>query len=347
MRKYLLLLLLVAAILNSCNDNFNPNGDFKPVTIVYALLDAGETDHYVRIQKAFLDQNTNALTIAEINDSIYYPDDILVILHNNASGANDTLKRVNADSLGLVKDTGIFSSQPNILYHLKASLIAGNNYTLSVSSETKPEENVSASETLIDKPFPTYPSGAGATTIIISDTDGISSNFFPVRAAPVYQIVVRFPYKEWLASNPSDVQFKHIDWIAVNNLSPSNLTALVKLVGLPSRNLFRQLESTLPVGDDYRRQFDAAEGLTFFYYAGGEAYYNYIRVQNAQGGITSNEALPNYTNVNNGLGIFSTRSVATTLGVSIKDEDLDSLSCGCITRNLNFSNSSGLFFNCN
>ena len=68
--------------------------------------------------------------------------------------------------------------------------------------------------------------------------------------------------------------------------------------------------------------------------------YNFIRVNQAQTGITALQTLPEYTNIEGGLGIFSSRKYKVREDLGLTNISLDSLSCGSVTRNLNFVNKS-------
>ena len=77
-------------------------------------------------------------------------------------------------------------------------------------------------------------------------------------------------------------------------------------------------------------------GLDFVIDAGGEDLWNYIQVGNANTGITSAQEIPRYTNISEGLGLFSSRSSLVAEGYGIHQRTRDSLIDGSITAHLNF-----------
>src|SRR5690349_20621550 len=99
---YSLFAILLFTI-SSCRQDFDITSKYKEVTIVYALLNAKETTHYVRIQKGYLIDG-NALTAAGVKDSIYYPNILTVKLtpyfNGSVNGSPFTLTRVNGPDLG-------------------------------------------------------------------------------------------------------------------------------------------------------------------------------------------------------------------------------------------------------
>lgn len=68
-----ILLVLVAAVLgNSCETDFRITADWKDITVVYGLLDQRDSVQYIKINKAFLGEG-NALMFAQVYDSANYP----------------------------------------------------------------------------------------------------------------------------------------------------------------------------------------------------------------------------------------------------------------------------------
>src|SRR5579871_1777569 len=103
-------LLAVAALYQSCSTTFNSAAPYKNITIVYGLLSLSDTATYIKIEKAYLDQNGNALVEAQNPDSIYYPQETvnatLEAYDVNGSLVNTTtLNRVDGATQGLNKDT--------------------------------------------------------------------------------------------------------------------------------------------------------------------------------------------------------------------------------------------------
>ena len=113
---------VILIITSSCNKDLDLTSPGEEQIIIYALLDKNETSHYVRVQKAYLDKSANALVLAKESDSIYYKDALDVTITDLSNNAVYTLTRVYGDTLGLVKDSGIFSSSPNVLYRLNRTL---------------------------------------------------------------------------------------------------------------------------------------------------------------------------------------------------------------------------------
>ena len=64
-------IILVLLAFSSCENTVDINADWKETIVVYGLLDPNDSVQYIKVNKAFLNQNTSAYTVAQISDSLY------------------------------------------------------------------------------------------------------------------------------------------------------------------------------------------------------------------------------------------------------------------------------------
>jgi len=125
--RLLPLVLICSSLQWSCSNEIDVIGEWKEIPVVYGIFTTAPQGviNYFRIEKAFLDPNTDAFEIAQRPDSLYYGEnEIEVLLYErvNASGypdefiVIDTLERVDAATLGFQREEGIFSGSPNYIY---------------------------------------------------------------------------------------------------------------------------------------------------------------------------------------------------------------------------------------
>jgi len=76
---------------------------------------------------------------------------------------------------------------------------------------------------------------------------------------------------------------------------------------------------------------------------GGEDLDTYNQVTIAQQGLTSGSVQPEFTNIENGLGLFSGRFHKNITNIPIDGHTIDSLACGQVTKHLRFMNTVGDF----
>ncbi len=90
MRKILVLLIAccVSVSLQNCSNEFELTEKWKDITVVYGLLDGSDTAQYILIEKAFLDESTSALLIAQNPDSLFYNNIIVEMQEIPVSGGS-------------------------------------------------------------------------------------------------------------------------------------------------------------------------------------------------------------------------------------------------------------------
>jgi len=337
-KKYSGLILLCFAILfvlNACKKEFDTTAPGQEITVVYGLLDKNDTRHYIRIQKAFLDKNKNAYEMAKESDSIYYGNQLVVKLTDLNTNAFFTLSRANGDTLGMSKDSGIFSNSPNVLYAFNGTLIKDHAYRLSV--ENTSTGNIATSTiNIVNEPKLIYPFN-NLTNFSMIDTTAFSIRFNSGKYGRVYDLNIRFNYSEWDISTPTIISYKSVSYIAARGLKSVNLNGSELMeTSIQRSDFFRQLKILIPFDPTKQRKASVINSLQFMLYAGGDELYKYVQVKNAQGGLTSSSILPVYTNVENGLGLFSSRTMVEAKNISFNGDTHDSIRVGYYTKDLNF-----------
>lgn len=328
--KRLIPVLLGLAFVVSCTTDFELEAEWKDIPIVYAFLSIQDTAHYVRVQKAFLEPGGNALEIAEIADSLYYTDAV-VELENTASGETFTLERVNAANEGYPKDDGVFVEAPHYLYKVSAATAGfepGDEVRIVVNrSGVDPvtaETTIVGSIDTIDSSSPTINTWRDQTDVRFGwNTDPLNKIFD-------FRLIIH--YSEFPGDNPSDVQEKTLEYIIDKSIiNEDDADRFVeKVSGL---QFFNYLGQNIPEKEGYIRFFNSMDMVVT---GSGPELYEYIRVAQANTGITSAQSIPVYTNVDGGLGIFTSRYQLHRPGMRLLAEARDSLLNGRFTKHLNF-----------
>lgn len=331
-KHFLFLFLLLG--LGACEKDFDITADYREIPVVYALLNANETTHYVRIQKGYLIDG-NAYAGAASPDSIYYSDSLFVQIKTLPNGATYTLEKVDGNLIGLPKDPGSFSNQPNILYRFNANLDPTRSYQLVVKNTSNGKE-FSATTTLVNG-FTVITPYSGQKLPLLT-TNPPKLTFYTAQNAGVYDMRVRFPYKEYDGSTNALLKDTFEDVYLLRS-------SLIDFGGVPSQQiiefnaiyLMNSLQHHLTKSSTIYRMYNQQKGLTFFYAAGGDELAKFTNSQLAQANsLASNEALPPYTNVSGGYGIFSSRIYQQVDSVLLNNDAIDSLACSPLMSGLRF-----------
>ncbi len=332
MKKIIALLFVFGLLINSCSTDFDLTSNWKDITVVYGLLDKDANFNYIRIEKAFLDPTTSALTIARIPDSLYYDSLTVNLLEFNNGNLSNTipLERINGDAIGLTKDSGLFASTPNILYRTDHPIDPAKHYKITITKADN-QAMVTAETNIVDDLKITKPIG----------TQKIS--FFPgykytmewksATNGKMYDLVLRFHYKEYL-SNGTFVKDTAVDWVLFRNKLSSGIAGNDDMsFSIVSNDFYAYVSSVIPQNPNVYR---VAGKVDLLFSVGGDVFYNYYQINLAQTGLTQGQALPQYTNVENGTGIFSSRAFKNYIDLDLESKTIDSLACLSKTASLNF-----------
>ncbi len=338
MKRIILFLVVFSALFYSCSTDFNLVSDWKDITIVYGILDKGDDTTFIKISKAFLDPKTNALSIAKIPDSLYYKHLTVQLKElDNTFAQTVTLERVDGNKIGHIKEDGTFATADNILYITSIPLNSDRVYKLTISDSDN-GKSVEATTRVI------------GSISIAAPTTGQKISMLPGRNflarwktannGKVYSIKLTFSFKEYDEFTNTLLRDTSVNWTVVNQIIAGRATGGEDMsYSISGTDFFNFLKSSIPVNSNVYR---VAGEIKLTVTAGGEEYYTYTQVAKAHNGLTSGQVLSDYTNVNNGMGLFSSRSVQVHDKITLQNITIDSLACGLMTKNLNFRNASGV-----
>lgn len=332
MLKKLASIILITTFLTSCSTDIDINAEWKEIMIVYGLLDHNDTTHYVRVQKAYLGEG-NVLTMASVSDSIYYSDSIYVELQA-MNGNQNNGSPIVLEPTFIAKEDGVFASDGHYVFKTPASfnqnLDQSLNYKVLVRNVNSANEATSITN-LIGNYNVTVPQ---TPSINLNADSEFTIEWTVADNASVYQPIVRFHYFEDGVNKYVDMELSSIR--NENNLSKLNKsferTTIYSFIG----NAIEASETAVRI----------PLGLEVIILAGGEEYDLYTQVNGPSSSIV--EEQPEYTNIENGLGLFSCRTSTssvenfTTLAnpsgyYQFSSASIDSLKCGSKTGDLHFA----------
>ncbi len=328
---FILIALSFVLVLNRCTSDFRLTAPYKEVVLVYGLLSQNETVHYIRIHKAFLDENTSALVLAANPDSIYYPDILDVSITESGSNQVYQLQRVDGDTLNppIVKDSGTFAQHPNILYRFYASLQDDKTYTLKIRNTVTGKE-VSASTNLVQdfnilRPF------HDLALNWVGPTSFQAIWNLPVNGR-VHDLSVRLKYH--IANKSAPLINIKDTFVDIPIFQGKNFDQSKPKVEIPGDLFYQGIRFRMAPNQQIYRY---ADSLEFTFTVGSMEFSNFIEFNKGQTGITANQIGGNYTNINGGYGIFAARYSKTVRNIPLSIQSEDTLGCGHITGDLNFA----------
>jgi hypothetical protein len=322
----LTLMTLMIVVTVSCDNELVVIDDWTEVPVVYGLLDPQSSEHVVRVTRAFLGEGS-ALEMAQIPDSSYYGDELTVrLIEILPSGSWN--RTWDLDTFWIHdKKPGTFYSGDQMLYRVNANLDMNNNYMLLLRNLNTGLQ-ASGTTSLVEPIEITKPRGG---QLYFSFTS-LAETQVEFKSAPngrVYQLVIRFHYKE-VDINTNDTTSHYVDW-AFPNKKASYLAGNERIIySFPGSAFYGNIQAQLKAKDGIKR---LPENIDFIAYAGGDELSTYIDITAPSTSIVQER--PQYTNINNGIGIFSSRTSATTT-TKLTPGSIDSLVNGSRTRHLGF-----------
>ena len=337
MRNLLFFIFLsIAAVFNSCKNDLDVNAPWKDTTIVFGLLNRGDSVQYIRISKAFLGEG-NAFDFAKSFDSLYYKtSDIEVKMEEYKNGNLTETYILTADS-SIDKDPGIFNAPKQLLYTFNTfgadALDATANYKLVVKNN-KTGNEVSATTFLVTNPLITKPSFQELNVRLYSGGK-TAFKWNSSKNAYLYESFIRFLYKEINPNTPNDTAYKFVELNLGRQTSTyqEGTVPIVLETDIENKNIYQALFSFIPQANAQNPAIRFPTGLEFIVNATTNEMNTYISVNQPSNTITQER--PQYTNITNGIGIFSSRGSVSKF-LPFNDNTLDSLQNNPVTSGLNF-----------
>ncbi len=321
------IILFVLILISSCSEKFNTAAPYKNITVIYGMLDQKDTAHYIRIQKAFLDENKSALTMAQTADSSFYNNlNVSIKRYDFSNNLWDSihLNRVDLNMEGYTKQTGTFFNSPNYAYKFKNTLDPNYIYRIVVTNVATGQVDSADAPIINDKDTTLFTLqlfddsvrnayGMDFSTTIpgkvfeITGSYTSPSNFsFNNYTSPVgvSQCIIRF---NWYDSN-SVTKTKTPNYYDYNLGYQALSNGIYIDFKASNKYLYNALSTGM--GNAPAHTFRLIDRCDIFIYLGSYDYYTYYQIGLSQGtGLTGNEIEPTYTNIKgqNALGLYTSR----------------------------------------
>lgn len=310
--------------LNSCSTELDIAADYKEIPVVFGLLTKGDTVQYIKINKAYLNTEGSAITAGSNLDSNIFPYPLIVKLYGYNPANNLIIDSVTLDTVTVLKDPGNFNAN-NVLFKTPAGyklkyvgtpnanadttwciyelvVRKASNNAILVKSRTRLVEDfrITSSGTFLNLAVPTSntenpveyrnPKLTWTTPQYGRQYNGYMIFKFREVNEATGEVVEKFLKKQIftnnriddLESNNDDISYvvqgqQFYDWIQ-SELDPLTATAA-------------------------RREYIAP--LEFHFEYAGDELSQYYQINNNN--VSLSDVSPEYTNIEGGFGVFSSR----------------------------------------
>lgn len=294
MKKLFLFITIVFASLIwlSCDKEVDLLAEYEDIPIVYGLINPGDSISYIRIEKAYL-TNSDIFEAAAIPDSNQYPYKLNVRMYSgNMSVTFDTMTVHD-------KEDGIFYAPDMQVYYAvtQGLLNDDDTYKLEIKNPVT-GKTITSSTSLIDagRIRFDYPN------LNISFTNDKTIEFNSVVGGKTYQLNIRFHYSEYNVVN-GDSTIHYVDWIFPSVVS--NYLDGGDNIRFPYQgdDFFSNLLENIPYKDNIERYNGQVELIVA---VADEIFHTYMEINQPSTSLVIDR--PSFTNIENGYGIFASRS---------------------------------------
>ncbi len=313
--------LIIALVFKSCNKDINVNAEWEDITVVFGLLDQNVDTQFVKINKAFLGE-ADAFDMAQVRDSSEYQNIEATIeewIDNQKLGVFNLVKYEVTN-----KEPGVFYAPNQTVYYFTkpTRLDSSAKYKLivKINPGTANEKILSAETELIDgfsfgSNYRRWTdNGSGKIAIEFATTTEIEDRDFKINTQPDakrYEVYGIFNYEDvyvsgsGTATRPMSFEFRLGEYKAKNTDGGQEI-----IVALSGEQFLQEVGKNVPTVDntdvEIVKRVVGDGSFQLKVVAAGEDLNTYMEVNEPTTGIVQEKK--EFTNVTNGIGIFSARS---------------------------------------
>lgn len=329
-RFFSLLFLAMAFFFFSCDPEFEVQDDWQEEVVIFGLLDKTDSQHYVRVQKAFLPEDEDAREVASRKDSTYFKEDEIDVWIEEIINGNARAEYALAPEQMEDKEEGMFANPEHVLYKAPDDFEVKPEATYLIKVETQRGNTVSAETEIVGPPSINFPRRIGGETPEVSYRDSnsqIDVVFSMADRAHFYDMEYSFYYEEFEQGEEDDAELKKASWKGFEGRNPT--TDEISYDDKIYR-FFSLLAPQIPKEDEKLRR---VSHLDINLYGGDRELYTYLRVQEPS--ISIAETRPEFSNIEGGKGIFASRH-KEVVTFNFKESFVDSIVDGTYLPDRNF-----------
>ncbi|MEI7596158.1 MAG: hypothetical protein WCK02_10460 [Bacteroidota bacterium] len=342
-RKFYFIFIVLISIISSCSTDVDLNSDWKETPIVFGLLEPQNDVQYIRINKSFLG-SADAYQMAQVADSSNYPYKLDVSVQKVING--NVVKTYYLDTVtkpGMGE--GIFANDKNLVYFFNTPLTSDPINTdaeyrlliknpvtgLEVNSKTTIAKKAELSKPYINLSSPQI------SFYTYNGYSEIEFEWLSSLNARIFQLYLRFNYVEYHPGSNDSVQ-KYFDLNLGQFKAPSSNGGFKISTKLNGQSFYDLLSDNIAIDPSIRRKIgrlsNPQDQIDIMIYAAGDDLSTYMEVNAPSNSIVQDK--PNFSNIGNGLGLFSSRTLKTIPNVRLKTESYLHLKSYEKTEVLNF-----------
>lgn len=299
--------LSLLALTQACKTDFDINAPYDDVPVVFGVLDQTVDTQYVRINKTYQGTGDNT-TYASINDSILFQN-LSATIDEEVNGT--VTNSYNLEELWVKNiDEGIFNTDSQKVYYFvpNGGLNTDATYKLSVNIDEGRKSITSETGLVGNIDFVSTFKIAAHAGLSLASSSG-TYNTIPLRwvsakGASKYETGLVMYFDEY---NQNGIEEKSISWSLGKSTSLTSDGGEEMAKEIAGDGFYKIVAAKL---ENYENETNVTKRvfkrIEYFLVAAGEDLSTYIGVNEPSNSIVSER--PTFTNIEGGLGIFSSRT---------------------------------------
>ncbi|MFI5149965.1 MAG: hypothetical protein ACHQRM_09555 [Bacteroidia bacterium] len=318
MKKFLGFCIASGVLFSACKTDFKLTANYKEQMVIFGLLNQSDSVQYIRINKTFLGEG-NAYSMALVHDSSNYKYLLNVKFEKWTLGGGTLVNTYVVDTTTMIPQTNSpFANSPQVLYRVHtgvASPITSDfEYHLTVVNPVTGYTATAKTGLVVgyDSTGTSHSNGISFNIVTPDPYFTSAYNFYNLSIpfkihwttgtyGRIYNPILRIHYTEYDLSGAGTN--KYVDKDFGNFTSPSTAGG--------------EDQYTSMTWDEFKHFIPSAMGSSagvskrvittceFIMNIGGDEFNTYMQVNMPVSSITGEK--PTYTNITNGIGLFSTR----------------------------------------
>ncbi|MFO7616256.1 MAG: hypothetical protein R6V75_03320 [Bacteroidales bacterium] len=327
-KNYVFIPILFSLVIQSCTERIDIYEAAKPVPIVYCLLNPEDSVQYIRIGRSYMAGYETAEK-PPLPDSTVWNIPHEVYIEEYTDGIKETVYRFKPDTV-IKKDTGFFPVTGLSLYSTKFRPVSGKAYHLYVFF---PDLNLMAAASTIVHQAPDIFDPIHLSLRKITFEPGLpyTIRWYAGFYTGVYQMTFRIHYRD---STAAGIEVNSADYSSGGYFDQHTQQMLE--YNMSGKGFYLAMVDNIPMRTGVVRSVISVE---FIMVTGGTDLGFLYRTNIENGSNFSN--LSDYSNIGNGIGVFSSRILTREINLTLSNYTLDQLAHGEITHSLGFTDSKG------
>lgn len=332
-------LLILAVGFHQCETDIDVIAPKRDVTIIYGLLDANQSRHYIKINRAFVGEDSASKLASQEGINEYKSDEIVSAQIIELSVDGEPTSRIWGLTETFVqgKEDGAFFNDSNKIYYFDATLDATKLYRLRVEIDVDGEDKkvVTATTDIIGQPV----DGGGIAQVRLAEPRLTGSNstnggnnrekqevswvnssdyaqgfevaWSEVTGGVLYTSYIRLFYRDFNVA--TGVSTLDSVTLTVGSRKFDDAGSSIQFPGIGTEDYFSTLSRRVEDLDTTTNRTTKrviSDTIQFYLEVANEELSTYIEVNQPISDVVQDR--PEYTNVTNGIGIFGSRVVAST-----------------------------------